>query len=135
MFLDAYEDESTLRRVFWLQKGHVPITEQATFDDAAISRKNILFQTMFKRVVIGIVDIELQSTMTGIDQSNCKLPEKLGAFLDEWKSALQRMNEVPSWDTHYRLMQEQGLPASKADSFLGDLVGAYTRCAFDSSIT
>ena len=124
-FLDAYDDESILRRVLWLQKDRVEISERQTFENAEISRKNILFQTMFKKTVISTDDME--TVLAEIEASNCKLPEKLGAFLDEWRKAMQEVQTTPTWETHFRLMQKQGLSAERVDSVLGDVVGHYNR--------
>ena len=43
-FLDVYEVESSLRRVYWIQKNRVALNEQATYDNAEIGRKNSIFQ-------------------------------------------------------------------------------------------
>lgn len=124
-FLDAYDDESILRRVLWLQKDGVVICESNTFENAEISRKNILFQTMFKKVVITTDDME--PVLIGIDQSNCKLPERLGVFLDEWRAAMQKIALHPTWITHFQLMQKQGLSESRVEIVLKDIDGHYKR--------
>ena len=124
-FLDAYEEESILRRVLWLQKDFVKISKKDTFENAEISRKNILFQTMFKKSVISLSD--MGSVLTDIENSNCKLPEKLGTFLDEWRAAMRDIQENPSWETHFSWMQKQGMSRWKVDDVLKDIVEYYNK--------
>lgn len=96
-FMTAYEEESCLRRVFWIQKDNVPITAKDTYKSSHIGRKNMLFQAMFKKTVITIDDMD--ATLSSIDRSNCKMTEKLAALFDKWKYAMVR-NESLSHPRH-----------------------------------
>ena len=45
------------------------------------------------------------------------MPERLGALLDEWKATLRRIEDTPTWDTHFELMAENGLPRDTVNAF------------------
>jgi hypothetical protein len=123
-FLGAYEDEGGLRRVLWWQKDGVPMTGEATYANSVISRKNTLFQVMFKRMVITIDDID--GTIHAIDTSFSKLPDRLNPLLEEWKKVTEACAQDRTWSTHLRVLQQNGLPKGVADGILAD-IGAYLR--------
>jgi len=124
-FFDAFDQESSLRRVFWWQKNGIQITAETTYRESHIGRKNIVFQTMFKRVILGMANID--ETVAAIDLSHCKLPDRLGLFLTEWKDAEARMERETTWTLYYQILGKNGLSDARRDSFLADITGSIHR--------
>lgn len=124
-FFDAFDEEGSLRRIMWWQKDRVPLTDEDTYRASHIARKNIAFQTMFKRVIIG--EDSIDDTVTAIDASNCKLPERLGKLLAEWKDTNKIMDDQTSWRLYYQLLFKNGLSETRMNSFLADIPGALRR--------
>jgi len=113
-FMTSFSDESFLRFVYWWQKKYVPITEAATFECSMIGCKNILFQTMFKGIVL---QSDIQKTSKEVDDSNCKLSDRLQVLLDKWKDA---STNLQSWNVYVSTMCEYGLPETLRNRILGN---------------
>ena len=109
-FLDALEDESGLRRCFWMQKNRVSISSlEATYknEDTRVGRENMLFQIMIKKFLI---TMDVQSIVKEMDQSNCQLPERISALMTEWRKVRTEINRDESgWIDYYKRIHEYGL--------------------------
>jgi hypothetical protein len=104
-----------LRKVLWWQKDHVPLTPEATFIASSVARNNILFQSLFKTVVI---TSDLQTTLLEMESTNCQLPSRLTSLLDQWKQSLQRCEASAGWAQFYIELGRNGLPQSNKDDFI-----------------
>jgi len=119
-FMKVFDEESFLRRVRWWQKDRVPTNEKSTFLASLVSCKNILFQTTFKRMIISLNDIE--GTVADIDATNCKLPDRLSALLEEWKLLSYSLDTATSWEPYVNAMFKNGVPEESKDRFLANPV-------------
>ena len=119
-FLESFEEESFLRRVFWWQKDRVPMNPEALFSASEISRNNILFQSLFKRIVIGIEDVP--STVISIDSTNSKLPEAIVPMLQEWKDLLVRTSLKGNWRGHFEELCLNGMSQRTGEFDVSELI-------------
>lgn len=117
-FIDAYLDENSLRWVMWWQKSNTPPKADPVFSATKISREICMFQLMVVDVVIG----EVGSTLQLIEETNCKLPDRLQHLQTKWREQKQ---SVDTWSKYFQQIQASRPNFTSVDVWIEDCV---TRC-------
>ncbi|CAJ1342892.1 unnamed protein product [Effrenium voratum] len=94
-FLAPYVDENSLRWVMWWQRSGTKPESAPVFQATQVSREILMFQLAVVDLVIG----ETAQTMKEMEQTNCKLPERLERLQSEWR---QRKESTKDWAAYFR---------------------------------
>eukprot|EP00820_Chromera_velia_P025007 Cvel_33653.t1-p1 / transcript=Cvel_33653.t1 / gene=Cvel_33653 / organism=Chromera_velia_CCMP2878 / gene_product=Ubiquitin-conjugating enzyme E2 2, putative / transcript_product=Ubiquitin-conjugating enzyme E2 2, putative / location=Cvel_scaffold5525:2605-5090(+) / protein_length=720 / sequence_SO=supercontig / SO=protein_coding / is_pseudo=false len=114
-FYKALAEESNLRRVLWWQRNKVSLTPESTYEASAIGRRNMLFQSVFRHMIVGTgMETEMGSDglatiLAEVEKTNCLLPDRLDALLKSWKGVMAR-ECVGGWNGYFEELVRCGLP-------------------------
>eukprot|EP00397_Hematodinium_sp_SG-2012_P027523 GEMP01028924.1.p1 GENE.GEMP01028924.1~~GEMP01028924.1.p1 ORF type:complete len:577 (+),score=168.02 GEMP01028924.1:28-1731(+) len=95
-FVEAYIDESMLRRVFWWRKDNVALNGAATFDNSKVSRELFLFNLRVLDIIVPNADAT--SAASAMDASFGCVPDRLERLLQDTKSAA---NQISDWGAFF----------------------------------
>ena len=93
-FISTYADENSLRWVLWWQRSGTPAEDGPVFQATKVSREILMFQMAVVDIVIG----DVKKTLADMEETNCKLPERLERLQSEWR---KRKESVDDWATYY----------------------------------
>jgi len=93
-FIEAYVDENSIRWVMWWQRSNTKPEPIPVFQATQVSREICMFQMM----VVDLIISDVSSTLKEIEETNCKLPERLEKLQGQWR---QQKSSVDSWKTYY----------------------------------
>ncbi|CAE7263204.1 UBC6 [Symbiodinium natans] len=93
-FISTYADENSLRWVMWWQRSGTPPDGGAVFQATKVSREILMFQMAVVDIVIG----DVAKTLSDMEETNCKLPERLEHLQAEWR---KRKESVGDWTAYY----------------------------------
>jgi len=93
-FIGAYADENQLRWVRWWQQSGTLPEAGPVFQATKVSREICMFQMMVVDVVIGNVS----ETLTAMEATNCKLPERLESLQSQWRV---RKSTTSDWAAYF----------------------------------
>uniref|UniRef100_A0A0G4HZ54 UBC core domain-containing protein n=1 Tax=Chromera velia CCMP2878 TaxID=1169474 RepID=A0A0G4HZ54_9ALVE len=128
-FLRALEEETAVRRVLWWQKDGLKVTDpRQTYTAAGISRRNLLFQAVFRHFVLGA---DVEKILSEIEETNGLMPLRLDSLLREWKAVMER-EKTGDWVTYFEDLVRCGLPV-KAQREVSRDVGRWLRGCVDEA--
>jgi len=93
-FIQAYADENSIRWVMWWQRSNTKPEPIPVFQATRVSREICMFQMM----VVDLIISDVSSTLKEIEETNCKLPQRLEKLQGQWR---QQKSSVDSWKTYY----------------------------------
>merc|ERR1711879_484583 len=93
-FINAYSDENSLRWVMWWQRSGTPAEGAPVFQATKVSREICMFQMMVVEVVIG----DVTRTLTDMEATNCRLPERLEQLQAQWR---ERKQSIGDWGAYF----------------------------------
>merc|ERR1712029_1067537 len=93
-FINAYADENSLRWVMWWQRSGTKPESSPVFHATQVSREICMFQMLVVDVVIG----DVMSTLKDIEETNCKLPQRLENLQTRWR---QQKSSIDSWSSYF----------------------------------
>ena len=93
-FISAYADENSLRWVMWWQRSGTPAEGGPVFQATKVSREILMFQMAVVDIVIG----DVNKTLGDMEETNCKLPERLEHLQSEWR---KRKESVADWAAYF----------------------------------
>merc|ERR1712217_402929 len=93
-FIKAYADENSLRWVMWWQRSGARAEPAPVFHATQVSREICMFQMMVVDVVIADVGL----TLNAMEDTNCKLPERLEKLQVQWR---QQKSSIDSWSSYF----------------------------------
>ncbi|CAJ1339114.1 unnamed protein product [Effrenium voratum] len=96
-FLAPYVDENSLRWVMWWQRSGTRPEGAAVFQATQVSREILMFQLAVVDLVIG----EPQQTLKEMEETNCKLPDRLERLQSEWR---QRKESTKDWGAYFKVI-------------------------------
>lgn len=105
-FIDAYLDENSVRWVMWWQKAGTPAEAVPVFEATKVSRDICMFQMMVLDVIIGDVCV----TLSEMEATNCKLPDRLEKLQAKWRE------QKASTDTWAKYFEHIGASRPSFDS-------------------
>jgi hypothetical protein len=94
-FIKAYADEQSLRWVMWWQRAGTMPEPTPVFHATQVSREICAFQLM---VVDIVISANVNATFKEIEESNCKLPQRLENLQARWR---QQKSSIDSWASYY----------------------------------
>ena len=94
-FISTYADENSLRWVMWWQRSGTPAEGGPVFQATKVSREILMFQMAIVDIVIG----DVKQTLVDMEETNCKLPERLELLQSEWR---KRKESVGDWAAYFR---------------------------------
>jgi len=94
-FITAYADENSLRWVMWWQRSGTKPEGVPVFQATKVSREILMFQMAVVDIVIG----DVAKTLPEMEDTNCKLPDRLERLQVEWR---KRKESVADWAAYYR---------------------------------
>jgi len=94
-FITAYADENSLRWVMWWQRSGTKPEAGPVFQATKVSREILMFQMAVVDIVIG----DVAKTLPDMEDTNCKLPDRLERLQMEWR---KRKESVADWATYYQ---------------------------------
>jgi ubiquitin-protein ligase len=80
-FVDAYADENFVRCVMWCQDTVAP-KAAPVLEATKVSREICMFQLMLSAIVVGD---DVNKTLQEIEETNCKVPERLELLQSRWR--------------------------------------------------
>merc|ERR1712078_871757 len=80
-FVDAYADENFVRCVMWWQDTVAP-KAAPVLEATKVSREICMFQLMLSAIVVGD---DVNKTLQEIEETNCKVPERLELLQSRWR--------------------------------------------------
>merc|ERR1712078_144270 len=80
-FVDAYADENFVRCVMWWQDTVAP-KAAPVLEATKVSRGICMFQLMLSAIVVGD---DVNKTLQEIEETNCKVPERLELLQSRWR--------------------------------------------------
>merc|ERR1712080_272095 len=94
-FIDAYLDENSVRWVMWWQRAGTPAQPEPVFEATKVSRDICMFQLMVLDVVIG----DVQVTLSEMESTNCKLPDRLEKLQGKWR---EQKSSTSTWAKYFQ---------------------------------
>merc|ERR1719400_1450195 len=94
-FINAYADENSLRWVMWWQRSNTPAQSAPVFEATKVSREICMFQMMVVDLIIG----DVPETLKAMEETNCKLPDRLELLQGEWR---KRKQSTASWSDYFK---------------------------------
>ena len=120
-FLAAFEEECSLRRVLWWQRGNVAISDYTTFLSSEIGRNNVLFQVMLRSL---LHEKPLLERIAELDRLHCNFEGDVEVILRQWKATSGRVEDGRSWLYYYKELQALGYPGPQS----ADIFAQLNRC-------
>lgn len=114
-FINSYLDENSLRWVMWWQRSRTPAEAHPVFEATKVSREICMFQMM----VVDIVISDVSETLTIMDTTNCKLPERLETLQAEWR---KRKLATTSWALYFQHIGASRPNYSSTNEWIADCV-------------
>jgi ubiquitin-protein ligase len=93
-FVKAYADENSLRWVMWWQRAGTKPEPIPVFQATQVSREILIFQLM----VVDIMISDVKRTLREIEESNCKLPQRLEDLQARWR---QHKSSIDCWASYF----------------------------------
>jgi len=97
-FIKAYADENSLRWVMWWQRSGTAPEQGPVFQATKVSREICMFQMMVVDLIISDVGV----TLKDIEETNCKLPERLEKLQTQWR---QQKASVDTWMDYFQCIR------------------------------
>jgi len=94
-FISAYADENALRWVMWWQRSGTRPEPMPVFQATQVSREICMFQMM----VVDLVVADVGTTLKEIEDTNCKLPQRLEKLQAQWR---QQKASIDRWALYFR---------------------------------
>merc|ERR1712072_1142412 len=93
-FIQAYLDENSLRWVMWWQRSGTKPEPLPVFRATQVSREICMFQMM----VVDIIIADVSVTLTDMEETNCKLPQRLEKLQMQWR---QQKSAIDTWASYF----------------------------------
>jgi ubiquitin-protein ligase len=108
-FIKAYADENSLRWVMWWQRSGTRPEPVPVFQATQVSREICMFQMM----VVDIIIADVNLTLKEMEETNCKLPERLEKLQVQWR---QQKSSIDSWASYFGCIgaSQPGFPSESA---------------------
>jgi len=94
-FITAYADENSLRWVMWWQRSGTRPEPIPVFQATQVSREICMFQLL----VVDLIIADANVTLKVMEQTNCKLPDRLENLQVEWR---KRKSSTDNWTAYFR---------------------------------
>lgn len=114
-FIRAYADENSLRWVMWWQRSGTKPEATPVFNATKVSRDICMFQMMVVDVIIG----DIAETLSEIEATNCKLPERLEKLQIQWR---ERKSSTDSFATYFKHIGAPRPPFASTNEWIADCV-------------
>lgn len=95
VFIQAYNDESSLRQVMWWQRSGTTPKAQPVFEATRVSRNLFMFQLTVIDIILG----DVQEVKKQMEITNCKLPHRLEKLQMEWR---KRKEITDTWPKYFK---------------------------------
>lgn len=115
-FIDAYADENSLRCVMWWQRAHVAPSAVPVFEATKVSREILMFQLMVMDVIVGD---DVVNTLSLMEASNCKIPERLEMLQSRWR---EQKTSTPGWKQFFERIGASQPVFANGDAWIADCV-------------
>merc|ERR1712072_647234 len=107
-FIQAYFDENTVRWVMWWQRSGTRPEPMPVFQATQVSREICMFQMM----VVDLIIADVSVTLKAMEETNCKLPQRLEKLQVQWR---QQQSSINSWSSYFRCIGASQ-PAFKSET-------------------
>merc|ERR1711959_629655 len=107
-FIRAYFDENSVRWVMWWQRSGTRPVPMPVFHATQVSREICVFQLM----VVDIIVADVNVTLDEIEETNCKLPQRLERLQMQWR---QQKSNIANWASYLKCIGAS-LQASQSES-------------------
>jgi ubiquitin-protein ligase len=94
-FIEAYSDENSLRWVMWWQRSGTRPEAMPVFYATQVSREICMFQLMVVDIVIG----DVETTLVQMQETNCKLPQRLETLQARWR---EQKASIDCWFSYFK---------------------------------
>merc|ERR1719424_1233173 len=84
-FIEAYADENSIRWVMWWHRSNTKPEPIPVFQATQVSREICMFQMM----VVDLIIADVSSTLKEIEETNCKLPQRLEKLQGQWRQQIR----------------------------------------------
>jgi len=110
-FIDAYVDENSVRWVMWWQRSNTPPKDKPVFEATKVSRDILMFNMMVVDIIIG----DVAPTLELMEETNCRMPQRLETLQQEWRKASQA---TTSWKLFFAQLRASMPPAQSPDAWI-----------------
>jgi hypothetical protein len=114
-FINAYLDENSLRWVMWWQRAGTRAESMPVFHATQVSREICMFQMMVVDIVLGDVD----TTLSEMEATNCKLPDRLEKLQAQWRESKSATN---TWDAYFQQIGASQPSFESKDAWIANCV-------------
>jgi hypothetical protein len=114
-FIKAFADEQSLRWVMWWQRSGTRPEPTPVFNATQVSREICAFQLM----VVDIIISDVNATLREIEESNCKLPQRLENLQARWR---EQKSSIDSWASYYACIGTPQPSFPSASEWIADCV-------------
>jgi len=115
-FIKAYVDENSLRWVMWWQRSGTKPEPMPVFHATQVSREICMFQMM----VVDLIIADVSTTLQDIEETNCKLPERLEKLQVQWR---QQKSSIDSWASFFGCIGTSQPAFQSSSAWIADCAG------------
>jgi len=114
-FINAYADENSLRWVMWWQRSGTKPESSPVFHATQVSREICMFQMIVVDLVVGEVGL----TLGEMEETNCKLPDRLEKLQMQWRDKKASTN---TWSAYFKQIGASQPAFQSTEAWIADCV-------------